>query len=317
MFGNIQMQKQDYSQLQKQKQDLVHCNNSFGMLLSSMESLFIKSGYNISVLFGHYNHFNDISWKSKDQIRAQLYTDLMAYKIQKLAYCQKYHKFDYPDYPPIEKIIEIIEKWKKMSKNKDEQNLCDEILDLINDSNQKPISYYQGKIEASSSSSSSSADPIENVKLSNKIHDKIDIRNEEIKKQIENNPNTKFGLIIGGKPGESEFSDIKKESKKIKKDDKLIKKENNIVKKVEDIIKSVNKYFEEKNKFNNEIQQKIDKTSKNIEEYYKENQNIDFLFTKIHKEEAIKKLAEQIKTFDESIEIINSIKKMLTKYDEC
>ena len=155
------------------------------------------------------------------------------------------------------------------------------------------------------------------VKLSNKIHDKIDIRNEEIKKQIENNPNTKFGLIIGGKPGESEFSDIKKESKKIKKDDKLIKKENNIVKKVEDIIKSVNKYFEEKNKFNNEIQQKIDKTSKNIEEYYKENQNIDFLFTKIHKEEAIKKLDEQIKTFDESIEIINSIKKMLTKYDEC
>ena len=51
-----QTQKQDYSQLQKKKQDQVHCNNSFGMLLSSMESFLIKSGYNISVLFGHYNH---------------------------------------------------------------------------------------------------------------------------------------------------------------------------------------------------------------------------------------------------------------------
>ena len=88
------------------------------MLLSSMESLFIKSGYKISVLLCHYNYFNDITWKTKEEIRAQLYTDLMAYKIQKLAYIQKYKKFDYPHYPPIDKIIEIIIKWKKIAKHK-------------------------------------------------------------------------------------------------------------------------------------------------------------------------------------------------------
>ena len=315
MTSNIQIQKQDYSQLQKQKQDLVHCNNSFGMLLSSMESLFIKSGYNISVLFGHYNHFNDTTWKTKEEIRAQLYTDLLAYKIQKIAYTQKYHKFEYPDSPPIEKIIEIILQWKKISKNKDEQKLCDEILDLINDTNQKPISYYQGRVEATTSTSK--CDPIEQVQLSNKIHDKIDKRNEEINKKIKENPEAKFGLIIGEKPGKSEFSDIKKNSKTTKKDDKLIKKENMIEKNFTDLIKSVDKYFNDKSKHEKEIQEKIDKSSQNIEEYYKEKQDIDFLFTKIHKEQTIKNLKEQIKTFDESKKVFKNIIMLLTKYDEC
>ena len=113
------------------------------MLLSSMESLLIKSGYGIKALFGHYNHFNDLSWKTKEEIRAQLNLDLMAYKIQKKAYKQKYKKFDFPDYPPIEEIIKIIEKWKQESKEKELQKLCDEILDLIKDENEKPISFYQ------------------------------------------------------------------------------------------------------------------------------------------------------------------------------
>ena len=184
-------QKQDYSQLQKQKQDQVHCNNSFGMLLSSMESFLIKSGYNISVLFGHYNHFNDISWKTKDEIISQLYTDLMAFKIQKMAYTKKYHKFDFPDYPPIEEVIKIVKKWRDSTVNKDEKSLCNEILDLIRDSNQKPISYYQDRVE--SCHSSSRVDVQKSLKLSNLIHDQIDMRNEEIKNEIERNPYTRYG----------------------------------------------------------------------------------------------------------------------------
>ena len=313
-MNQIQAQKQDYSQLQRKKQDQVHCNNSFGMLLSSMESFLIKSGYNISVLFGHYNHFNDISWKKKDEIRAQLYTDLMAYKIQKMAYTKKYHKFDFPDNPPIEEIIKMIEKWKKIAKNKDEQKLCDEILDLINDTNTKPISYYQNRVE--SCPNSSHADPIESVKLSNKIHNKIDKRNEEINKEIEKNPNAKFGLVIGEEPGKSEFSKITKDPKKQTKDDKIKKKENKIVKKVEELIKSVDNYFKEKEDFEIELQEKTNKISQDLEEYYKENQNIDFIFTKIHKDQTIKKLNKQIKTFDNSIEILKNIKEMLIKYDE-
>ena len=146
-MNQIQTQKQDYSQLQRKKQDQVHCNNSFGMLLSSMESLLIKSGHKIPVLFGHYNHFNDISWKTEEEIRTQLYTDLVAFKIQKMACAKKYHKFDFPDYPPIEEVIKIVKKWRDSTVNKDEKSLCNEILDLIRDSNQKPISYYQDRVE--------------------------------------------------------------------------------------------------------------------------------------------------------------------------
>ena len=101
----------------KTKTRFRHCNNSFGMPLSSMESLFIKTGYNITILFGHYNHFNDVTWKIKEQIRDQLYTDLMAYKNTKIAYSQKYGKFDFPD----EEIIKIIQKWKIIAKDKQEK----------------------------------------------------------------------------------------------------------------------------------------------------------------------------------------------------
>lgn len=85
-----QKQSQDYSQLQRQKQDLVHCNNSFGKLLFSMEILLIKSGYNFKEFFGYYNHFNNASRKTKEKIRVQINLDLMANKIQKIAYNQKY-----------------------------------------------------------------------------------------------------------------------------------------------------------------------------------------------------------------------------------
>ena len=62
----------------------------------------------------------------------------MAYKIQKLAYKQKYGKFDCLDFPPIQEVIAIVEQWKKMAKEKEES---DEILDLINDKNERPILY--------------------------------------------------------------------------------------------------------------------------------------------------------------------------------
>lgn len=84
------------------------------MPLFSMESLFIKIEYKIAVLFGHYNHFNDVMWKTKEKVREELYKDLLAYKIQKMAYVQKYGKFDFSDDPPIEKIIEIVKQWRNI-----------------------------------------------------------------------------------------------------------------------------------------------------------------------------------------------------------
>ena len=312
MYG-FQALKLDNTQLQKKKQDLVHCNNSFGMLLSSMESLFIKSGYSIKVSFGHYNHFNDVSWKTKEEIRAQLHTDLLAYKIQKIAYTQKYGKFDFPDEPPIEEIIKTIQKWKSIANDKQEKNLCDEILDLINDTNQKPISYYQSRVE--NVQSSTRADPIESVIISNIIHNKIDKRNNEINSKIEKNPNSKFGLKMDEKPGNSEFSDIKITKKKTK-DTQISKNENDILKKVEDLIKLVDEFFEPKDIKDSEIEQKLGSVSKCVENYHKKNNNINFLFTKIHKDKTIKTLNDKIKIYEENIKLLKNIKNMLTKYDE-
>ena len=289
-YNNIQTQMQDYTQLQKQKQDLVHCNNSFGMLLSSMESLFIKSNYNISVLFGHYNHFNDISWKTKEQIKSQVYTDLMAYKIQKLAYSQKYGKFDYPDYPPIEEVIGIVEKWKKMAKERDEIKLCDEILDLINDTNVKPISYYQGRVQ--STRSFSNADPVECLQFSNKIHDKIDFRNQSINNEIYRNPGTKYGLEIGKKPGTSEFSSLRRNIDVRPKEQQQINEEKVIESKINTLIEKYQAFFQ----YNTTIYEEKDfekllgDVEKKINKYADKYKDLDFLKSRIHIDNEIKKV---------------------------
>ena len=314
-FG-IQIQKQDFSQLQKQKQDQVHCNNSLGMLLSSMESLLIKSGHNIPVLFGHYNHFNDISWKTKEEIRAQLYTGLLAYKIQKMAYNKKYHKFDFPDYPPIEKIKQKIKDWKSITINKQDQDLCDEILDLINDSNQKPISFYQGRVE--SYSTSSHADPIQLFKLSNLLHDQIDMRNEEINKEIEVNPNTEFGLIIGENYGTSEFSHLKTNINMKNKDHKIILLENEIIKNVKELLKKIEIYYRS-NELNlyNELQNICINVTNSLKEYYIKVGNIDFLNSNFKMKEEVEKINKYIiNTVDQKDknELFKAIKKMFEEY---
>lgn len=314
----MQLQKQDYTQLQKQKQDLVHCNNSFGMLLSSMESLFIKSGYQISVLFGYYNHFNDITWKTKEEIRAQLYTDLMAYKIQKLAYIQKYKKFDYPDYPPINKIIDIIKKWKEVAKNKDEKSLCDEILELINDTDNKPISYYQARVE--STASNSKCDPVEQVKMSNKIHNRIDKRNDQINIQVERYPKSQFGLEMNKYPGNSEFSDLYHNVDIDNKSLEMKAYEKTIANNVNNLFKKCKELFNEKYR-NSYIIQEIDTLygaiKTDFENLNLNNKNLKFLeaYCKIEDDiEEIKKFAIINKDRDRNkynifLEIINLFRK--------
>ena len=78
----------------------------------------------------------------------------------------------------------------------------------------------------------------------------------------------------------------------------------------------INDYFTNKSKSESEIQQNINKVSLILDEYYKEKKNINFLFTKIHKDSTINNLEEQIKTFEKSIKIFNNAIKLLTKYDQ-
>ena len=282
-----------------------------------MESLLIKSGHKIPVLFGHYNHFNDISWKTEEEIRTQLYTDLMAYKIQKKAYNQKYHKFDFPDYPPIEKIIQIIKDWKSITNNKQDQDLCDEILDLINDSNQKSIYFYQGRVE--SYSTSSHADPQQLFKLSNLIHDQIDKRNDEINKEIEVNPNTKFGLIIGENYGTSEFSHLKTNIDMKNKDPNINSLENEIVKNVKELFEKIEKYYSDSNNHNlyNELENSYNNVRNYLEVYYNIVGNIKFLNSYFKMKEKMEKINDYILiTVDqiEKNELFKSINKMFEYY---
>ena len=261
-----QDQALDYTQLQQKKQDLVHCNNSFGMLLSSMESYLIKSNYNMSVLFGYYNHFNDISWKTKEEIKAQLYIDLMGYKIQKSAYFKKYGEIYQPDYPPISDICKIVKQWKQKAGKREEKELCEEILDLINDKNNKPLSYYQEMVENMDSPSNS--DPVKSLKMSNQIHDIMDNRDAKIRNEIQKNPNAKFGLQIGKQPGTSEFSNLPKDLDRKKIDQMQKSLEDNIINQMNIIIQIIDKYTKTQRLEVNSLNINIKNAQKVIEEYY-------------------------------------------------
>ena len=286
-----QAHAQSNLQLLRQKEDLVSCNNNFGMLLSTMESFFIKSGYKLSVLFGYYNYFNDVSWKSKQDIKNQLYTNLMAYKISKMAYVKKYGKFDYPDYPPIEKIIEIINQWKNLSKDQEEKKLCDEILELINDENQKPLSYYQNRIE--NTHSDSRADSIQQLQFSSQIHNIIDKRNEQIKNQLEQNPNARFGLNMGEQPGNSEFSHIAIPNPAKNKDifKQELEKEINI--KIKSLFNSLNLFLETKD--SNLLDSDYNELKNQLNIYFNKYGNINFIYENNNIEELLNNLSDKSK----------------------
>ena len=292
----MQAQAQSNLQLLRQKEDLVSCNNTFGMLLSTMESLFIKSGYKLSVLFGNYNYFDNVSWKSKQDIKNQLYTNLMAYKISKMAYVKKYGKFDYPDFPPIQKIIEIINQWKKISKDPEEKKLCDEILDLINDANQKPLSYYQNRIE--NTHSDSRADPIQQLQFSSQIHNIIDKRNEQLKNQLEQNPNAKFGLNMGEQPGNSEFSRIAIPNPAKNIDPLKLELEKGINIRIKSLFNSLDLFLKTKDSNLLDLDYKDLKNQLNI--YFKKYGNINFIYENNNIEEFLNNLSNKSKNLEDN-----------------
>ena len=322
-----QIQMQDKLQLLRQKQDMVSCNNCFGMLLSSMESLFIKNGYKIPMKFDHYNYFDNRKWKTKDQIKSQLYTDLMGYKLSKMAYVQKYGKFDYPDYPPIEKIIDIILKWKEITKDSEEKKLCEEILDLILDKNQKSLSYYQTRIEKSSNTSVK-ADPTKQLELSSKIHDKLDVRDEKVKEKLKKNPKAKFGLKMKEEEEEEEEEEENEKDElsksmncssenEVEINNELKKQEKKITAKMKDLLNLSRKLSNDKIEAK-DIKGSLENTEKIINDYYKANKDIKFLFKQIHRDNVVKEMDRYISLFkskQEKKKIFERIKKLLTKYD--
>ena len=303
-----QIQTLDYAQLQQQKQDIVHCNNSFGMLLSSMESYLIKSKYNISVLFGYYNHFNDISWKTKEEIKSQLYVDLMGYKMQKSAYFKKYHEAYQPDFPPISEICKIIKKWKELAGKKEEKKLCDEILDLINDTNEKNLSYYE-KIVEDIDSSSSQTDPIKSLQMSNQIHNIMDKRDEEIRNKLEKNQNAKFGLEIGKQSGNSEFSNLQKDIDIKNKDQKQKLFEDKISNQMQIILGIIKNVSKSINLDDNNLDSNIKKADELIEEYYTKYQNSKFLFENFN----IKDIINEINSIIQNYTVLENAKAFFEK----
>ena len=314
MSHKKQAQTLDYAQLQQKKQDFVHCNNSFGMLLSSMESYLIKCNYNLSVMFGYYNHFNDISWKTKDEIKSQLYFDLMGYKIQKTAYFKKYQEIHQPDYPSISEICKIVKKWKQKAEKDEEKKLCDNILDLINDKDTKPLSYYQGLIESVNNSSHS--DPIKSLKMANQIHDIMDRRDANISNEIQKNPNAKFGLEIGKHPGNSEFSNLPKNLYETNNDPKQKSMENNIINQMNIIMKILDNYYANGRLESNSLDKNIKNVQNNLEEYFKIYQNINFIFQNFNIKDIIIKLNYMINSnMDKNKYALENVKSFFDKMD--
>jgi L-lactate utilization protein LutB len=80
--------------------------------------------------------------------------------------------------------------------------------------------------------------------------------------------------------------------------------------------RTIFKRAEEKQDTGKTIQEDINEINKNLEKYYQENDDIDFLFEQINQESTLKKLDKYIKSFEESIQLIQNVKAMLTSFDE-
>ena len=266
----------------------------------------------INIQFEHYNHFQNRNWKTKQQIKEQIYTDLMAYKISKMAYKQKYGKFDYPDYPPIDKIIDIVIQWKERANDPEEKQLSQEILDLILDENTKPISYYQSRIEKTGLTSSH-VDATEQFQLANKIHDKIDKRNEEIKEKLQENPDAKFGLEIDEDEPNKDFSQLPKLTNN--QNNILSKEQKNIISKMNILMKSAKNLY--KNKCTeSEVKKNLSEAEKLLSDYYKKNSTIDFVYKHIHKDKALSDLSNYIKQCKpKEKKLYKFIQNLLTKFE--
>ncbi len=297
-------QIQENPLLLKKKEDQVYCNNSLGMLLSSMESLLKKSNNDITILFGYYNHFNDISWKTRQQIKEQVYIDLMAYKISKMAFLKKYGDFDGPDYPSIQDIKNIIQNWIKFCKDSEEKQLCQEILDLISDENQKTLSFYQNRVE--NIKSYSHADPVEQFYFSNQIHDQIDKRNFNIKQKLEENPRVQFGLYMREEPGKSEFSHLQIPNSYVYVDPNKLKLEEDIKNQINNLVKNLYAC-------NICYKDDVQLLKNNLDEYYKKYKNLNFLDKKTdikkiydygskNQSNNVKSLIDKIKSFSNNNE---------------
>jgi len=200
-----------------------------------------------------------------------------------------------------------------ISKDKEEKKLCDEILELIKDGNQKPLSYYQNRIENTHKSSRS--DPIQQFQFSNKIHNQIDKRDEEIKYQLEQNPNAQFGLNMGGQPGNGEFSNIEIPNSAKYKDQYQLNLEDEIIKQVDSLFNSLDIYFQTKNT-PPQLERHYKTLEKQLDEYFKKYQNIDFVFERNNLDEKF----NQIKTYQNQTrdlsekEMLKYINNLFDKY---
>ena len=85
---------------------------------------------------------------------------------------------------------------------------------------------------------------------------------------------------------------------------------------MEELLESISDYVKEKKNTEKTIQKDTEEIDESLEKYFKENDDIDFLFEQIHKEETIKKLDKYIKSFEDSIKLIQNVKAMLTSFDE-
>jgi len=321
-YNHKQIQVQDKSQLLRKKQDQVSCNNCLGMLLSSMESLFIKNGYNISIKFDHYNYFNNRNWKTKEQIKSQLYIDLMGYKLSKMAYIQKYGTFDNPDYPPIDEIKNIILNWKEIAKEPEEIKLCDEICDLISDNNQKSLSYYQTRIEKSSKTSKK-ANPNTMFKLSNNLHGKFDERNKNIEEKLNKNIRSKFGLQMGEE--ESSKNELSKSMNlslnleiEVEANNELKKKKKKkIIEKMKDLLNLSKQLYEGKIEAK-DVEESLENVEKIIKDYDIDNNDINFLYEHFHKDKTIdemEKYSSKFSKIKEKKNIFEHIKKLFNNLE--
>lgn len=314
---NTQIQIQANKKLLLQKQDQASAANSLGMLLSSMESLLLKKGYISECLFGNYDIYNAIKWKKVDDLKAQLKTHILGFKISKQSYEQKHGHFDFPDNPPISQIISIIEQWRTKTRDPEEKELCKEIIEIIRGTDSKPISYYQNQI--SNGSNYAPMDPNLALNMSNFAHNIIDQRNANIEREFSINPNMKINLVMNGTPGQNEYYNrYYNEVQSVNNPNKMKKQqETKLINQLKEVFDMIN-ICSRDNNYISETQARVENFHKDLNEYFTIYSNIDFIFTKFHINNEKENLAQILnRTRNEELKIIcNNMISMFSNIDQ-
>ena len=132
------MQKQELKSKQSLVQDQAYTYGVMGNLFSSLECYAHRSNGNCQMpyLFEFYNNFNSGKLKDKEQLLAQIITQIEIFKFSYLIFIQSHGEYFFPKSFSQEQIINCLNEWKKYVAPNDVK-YYDAVISIIQTKNEK------------------------------------------------------------------------------------------------------------------------------------------------------------------------------------